>query len=69
MGHVIQFNAGDVSRTHTISIVDDYECEKDPNEYFFSNITLDGGAMLVTVTVPQATVTIDDSDQPECGRQ
>ena len=40
-GQLIQFNAGDVIQMHTIDIIDDDECEKDPNETFFSDITLD----------------------------
>ena len=57
---------GDVTQTHTISISDDDECENDPNENFFSNITLDSGIPDIAVTVPQATVTIDDSGEEEC---
>ena len=62
-GEIVQFNAGDITRTHTIIINDDDECEKDPNENFFSNIALDSG-----VTVPRAMVTIDDTAEPECGK-
>ena len=58
-GEIVQFNAGDMTRTHTIIINDDNECEKDPNENFFSNIALDSGIPDITVTVPRAMVTID----------
>ncbi|CAI8013544.1 hypothetical protein GBAR_LOCUS8570 [Geodia barretti] len=67
-GEIIQFNAGDVTQTHTITINDDDECENDPNENFFSNIALDSGIPDITVTVPRATVTIDDTSEPECGQ-
>ena len=67
-GEIIQFNAGDVTRTHRITINDDDECEENPNENFFSNIALDSGIPDITVTVPQATVTIDDSGELECGK-
>ena len=67
-GEIVQFNAGDVTRTHTIIINDDDECEKDPNENFFSNIALDSGVPEITVTVPRAMVTIDDTAEPECGK-
>jgi hypothetical protein len=63
---IIQFNAGDVTQTHIITINDDDECEKDPNENFFSNIALDSGIPDITVTVPQATVTINDTAEQEC---
>ena len=68
-GEIIQFNAGDVTQTHTITISDDDECEKDPNENFFSNITLDSGIPDIAVTVPQATVTINDTAEQECGKK
>ena len=68
IGQIIQFNAGDVSQTHTVLVNDDDECEEDPNEIFFTNIVLDSGISDITVTVPQAFVTINDSDVFECGK-
>ena len=67
-GQLIQFNAGDVIQMHTIDIIDDDECEKDPNETFFSDITLDSGIPEISVTVPRATVIINDTAEPECGK-
>ena len=67
-GQIIQFNRGDVTQTHTVTISDDDLCEKDPNENFFSSIDLTSGIPDITVTVPQATVTIDDTAEPECGK-
>ena len=67
-GEIVQFNTGDVTKNHTIIINDDNECEKDPNENFFSNISLDSGIPDITVTVPRAMVTITDTAQPECGK-
>ena len=57
-----------MTRTHTIIINDDNECEKDPNEILLSNIALDSGIPDITVTVPRAMVTIDDIAEPECGK-
>ena len=57
-GEIVQFNKGDVTKNHTIIINDDNECEKDPNENFFSNIALDSGIPDITVTVPRAMVTL-----------
>ena len=68
-GEIIQFNVGDVTRTHTIIINDDDECEKDPNENFFSNVALNSGIPDITVTVPRATGTINDTSEPECGKR
>ena len=62
------FEAGDVTRTHRIIINNDTECEKEPNENFFSHIALESGIPDIFVTVPRATVTIDDTAEPECGR-
>ena len=67
-GEIVQFNTGDVTRTHTILINDDEGCENNPNENFFSNIALDSGVPEITVTVPRAMVTIDDTAEPECGK-
>ena len=61
---IIQFNTGDVTRTHRIIINDDdIECEDNPNENIFSNIALDSD---IPETVSQAVVTIDDSLEGDC---
>ena len=63
------FETGDVIQNHRIIINNDTECEKEPNENFFSNIALKSGIPHIFVTEPRATVTIDDTAEPECGRQ
>ena len=64
---VITFEAGDVTQTHRIIINNDTECEILPeNENFFSNLDLNSGTPDIFVTEPQATVTIDDTAEPEC---
>ena len=66
---IITFEAGDVTRIHRIIINNDTECEMLPeNESFFSNIDLNSGIPDVFVTEPRATVTINDTAEPECGR-
>ena len=65
---VIQFNAGGITQMHTILINDDDNCEKNPNKNFFSNIILNSGIPDILVTVPRATVTIDETAEPECGK-
>ena len=67
-GQIIQFNRGDVTQTHTITINDDDECERDQNESLFSNVSLDNGIPDITVTLPRATVTIDDTAESKCGK-
>ena len=65
---IIMFEAGDVTRTHRMQINNDTECEKEPNEIIFSNITLIIGTPDIFVTEPQARVTINDTAEPECGK-
>ena len=65
---IITFEAGDVTRTHRIIINNDTECEKEPNEIFFSNLALRSGIPDIFVTEPRATVIIDDTAEPECGK-
>ena len=68
-GEIIMFEAGDVTQTHRIIINNDTECEiLHENENFFSNIALNSGIPDIFVTEPQATVTIDDTAEPECGK-
>ena len=61
------FMRGDVIQTHTILIEDDDECEMGPNEQFLSNLAVASGIPDIRVTVRQANITIDDSDEFECG--
>ena len=68
ISQLIQFNTGDTNQTHTIIIRQDDLCENDPNEFFFSNITLVNGVQPIDVIRPLATVFIDDSLEPECGK-
>ena len=66
---IITFEAGDVTQTHRIIINNDTECEILPEyEIFFSNIALESGISDIFVTEPRATVTINDTAEPECGR-
>ena len=67
-GEIIQFNTGDTTKTHTIFIEQDQLCETDPIEFFFSNIVLDSGVKQIQVIRPQATITILDTSEPECGK-
>ena len=67
-GQIIQFNTGDVNQIHRINITQDEDCEIDPIELFFSNIVLDSGVQPIEVIRPLATVFINDTLEPECGK-
>ena len=67
-GQIIQFNRGDVTQTHTVTINDDDLCENNPNENFFSNIALASGIPDINVIVSQAIVTINDANEIECSK-
>ena len=63
---IITFAEGQMRATHTIIINQDDDCENDPNENFFSNISLNSGQQPISVIRPRAEVIIDDSAEPEC---
>ena len=65
---IIQFEAGDILQSHTITINDDNDCEIGQKKTFSSYISLESGIGNISVTVPQAIVTIDDTDDLECGK-
>ena len=66
---IITFEAGVVTRMHRIIINNDTECEIIPeNENFFSTLALNSGIPDIFVTEPRATVIINDTAEPECGR-
>ena len=57
----------DITRVcHDIDILQDDICESDPNEFFFSNLTLSSGMQPIIVFPPSAEVIIDDTAEPEC---
>ena len=58
-GQLLPFNPGDVSQTHTITIIDDPDLEDD--ETFQSTLSLFSGDD-VTISAPTATVTIEGRD-------
>ena len=62
------FDVGQASVTHTIRINQDGECENEPNESFFSNLTLVSGMQPINVIRPDAEVIIVDDLEPECSK-
>ena len=67
INETIEFQTGDSSAEHTITIVNDDECEID-NEQFFSDIIGHSGIGNINVTEPTAQVIIDDQDEVECSK-
>lgn len=61
------FSRGDTRACLTIGILDDSNCEDDPNENFFLNLTYVSGMQPITVEPLTAQVIIDDTGEPECG--
>ena len=67
-GQTIHFNAGDATQTHRIMITNNYICGNDDiDSNFFSNIFLHSGVSDIFVTVPRATVTIENTLEIICG--
>ena len=62
----IQFDVGDTSKTHSITIIPDNICEED--EFFISVIDSASGVEPINITSPQATIAIDDTEEIECGK-
>ena len=53
---------------HTVAIMNDSICEIDPNEQFFSDLSYVSGIQPITIDPERATVVIDDTNEPECGK-
>ena len=65
-GEELMFSRGETSVCHTIVIVNDDICERDPNENFFSDLVYVSGVMPITIAPSTAQIVIDDSAEPEC---
>ena len=63
----LMFGVGDLRVCHDVNILDDNDCET-PYEDFFSNLEYDSGIMPIIITRPIAQVIIDDTAEPECGK-
>ena len=67
INETIEFQTGDSSAEHTITIVNDDECEID-NEQLFSDIVGHSGIGYINVTEPTAEILINDQDEFECSK-
>ena len=61
------FGVGDLRVCHDVDILDDNDCET-PYEDFFSNLEYDSGVMPIIITRPRTQVIINDTAEPECGK-
>ena len=68
-GQIIEFNTGDINQIHRIDITQDDLCEDDPMEFFFSFLSLNSGIQPIEVIRPNTTIFIDDTLEPECGKE
>ena len=64
----LNFPRGTEHVCHTITILQDDECEVLPvNKSFFSDLSLESGVGEILIQPPTAEVIIDDTEEPECG--
>ena len=67
-GSVIQFNTGDTSKTISITINQDSICEEASIEYFYSILSLESDSDGIILSMPRATITINDTSEAECSK-
>ena len=63
----LNFPRGTERVCHTITILQDNDCELLPENYFFSDLALESGTLDILIDPPTAQVVIDDRAEPECG--
>ena len=67
-GESLMFPRSIVRGCHTVTIIQDNECEILPkNKFFFSDLSLESGVGEIIFLSPTAQVIIDDTAEPECG--
>ena len=57
-----------MSKIITITINQDSICEDDPNEYFYSTLSLISPTHRIILSQPRTKITIDDSLEAECSK-
>ena len=68
VGEVLVFTHNDTRVCHTINIFQDDDCENNPNEDFFSDLSYVSGVLPITIDPPTAQVIIDDTLERECSK-
>ena len=61
------FDKGDTRVCHTVSIIDDGSCEIESVEDFFTLLQYISGIEPISINPSEAHVTINDSEEQECG--
>ena len=70
VGEPLVFDLGVDRVCHNVTIIQDDDCENLllTGQIFSSTLRYETGIMPIEITVPTATVTIDDNNEPECGK-
>ena len=61
------FTPGSTRECHTVSILQDDDCEQ-PLEDFFADLAYVSGIQPININISTTRVIIDDSGEPECGK-
>ena len=61
------FARGSTRECHTVSILQDDNCEQPP-ENFFADLAYASGMQPININIPTTRVIIDDSKKLECGK-
>lgn len=63
----LDFSLGSVAECHTVTILQDINCEL-PAENFFADLSYVSGVQTINIIFPTTEVIIDESAEPECGK-
>ena len=61
------FTPGSTRECHTVSILQDDDCEQPP-ENFFADLELESGTQPININISTTRVIIDDSGELECSK-
>ena len=61
------FARGSTSQCHSVTILNDDNCELPPKD-FFADLAYVSGRQIININIPTTRVIIDDSNEPECGK-
>ena len=64
---MLSFSTGSERDCHTITILQDTDCEQTP-ENFFANLTLTSGSPVIIIDPELTEIIIDDSNETDCGK-
>ena len=61
------FAPGSMRECHTVSLLQDDECEQPPED-FFADLAYVSGIQPINIPIPTTQVSIHDFGEPECGK-